>query len=75
MRHRFIALVGALATGIAVVSLASGTLLGQSAKTNTRTANTYEAPRTQDGQPDLQGIWVNNNATAAGAGRQTALDG
>ena len=26
-------------------------------------ANTWTSPRTVDGQPDLQGVWANNNAT------------
>jgi hypothetical protein len=52
--------MGGLAVAIAVASLARAPLAGQSlsatAKTAT-TAKTWTAPRTPDGQPDLQGVW------------------
>src|SRR5438876_10853571 len=42
-------------------------------------SNKWTAPRTPDGQPDLQGVWANNNATplerpAVLAGRSTLTD-
>src|SRR3954471_14777551 len=39
---------------LAFVILAAATLSAQKAA--------YKAPRTTDGQPDLQGTWANNNA-------------
>ena len=49
-----------------MVVFASSTVAGQasSAGVNTPAAGaTYKAPRTPDGQPDLQGVWANNDAT------------
>jgi hypothetical protein len=66
MRHGFrAAFLGAL-TVVLVVVFASSTVAGQasSAGVNTPAAGaTYKAPRTPDGQPDLQGVWANNDAT------------
>jgi len=55
---------------IVVLSLASGPAVAQSKKSTSegvvtasyKTPN-YKAPRTIDGQPDLQGVWSNNTAT------------
>ena len=44
-----------LAVGILAVALAQAPLLAQ--------ATGWSPPRTQDGQPDLQGVWMNNTAT------------
>ena len=58
--------------------LASGVAVAQS-KTSEGvvTANYksphYKAPRTPDGQPDLEGVWANNNATPLQ--RPKALEG
>ena len=49
MRHRFLASVPALVVVTAAVSLWA--------------AKTWTAPRTPDGQPDLQGIWSNATIT------------
>ena len=50
-------------------------LAPQSAAGQDRAAGSWEAPRTPDGQPDLQGVWLNTSATPferpdALAGRQ-----
>ena len=56
--------MGALALGIAMVSVAADTVIGQTAKpAAAATEKKFKAPRTGDGQPDLQGVWANNNAT------------
>jgi hypothetical protein len=72
-----------------IVVVAVGSLMRVSAAGKVLTANTQEKkstamkpwspPLTPDGQPDLQGVWSNNNATplerpAALAGRQSLSD-
>ena len=64
MHLRNLTFVGAVAV---VLSLVQGQTIAQSlnakpAKSATGTA-TWTAPRTVDGQPDLQGVWANNNVT------------
>jgi hypothetical protein len=58
MSHRSIASVGVLAAAIAVVFLAP--VLAQAPSS---AAKTWKAPRTPDGQPDLQGFWTNTTFT------------
>jgi hypothetical protein len=62
MRIRNLTLIGAVA---ATFALLPGQAIAQSvnakpAKTETKN---WTPPRTSDGQPDLQGVWANNNAT------------
>jgi hypothetical protein len=63
MHYRHFAFV----TGLAVVlSLTQGRVAAQAplAKASTSSVNkTWKPARTPDGQPDLQGVWANNNAT------------
>ena len=63
MDHRWLVLVSGLAVPVVVMWLAAMPVAGQAgaaaAKTNRTLAKPYTAPRTPDGQPDLQGIWTN----------------
>ena len=67
MRDRFRAfLIGGLGVVLAVVWFSSATVAAQAPATTQQAAaaeGTYKAPRTPDGQPDLQGVWANNDAT------------
>jgi len=62
MHFRSLTFVTAVA---ALLSLVPGQTLAQSVNAKpAKTANrTWATPRTVDGQPDLQGVWANNNAT------------
>ena len=64
MSHRYVASVGVLAAVIAVVLLAP--VFAQAPSSAARAsapAKTWKAPRTADGQPDLQGFWTNTTYT------------
>ena len=64
MSHRFLVSFGILAIVIAVVSLAPAPAAGQApTSAAARTPKPWTAPRTSDGQPDLQGIWTNGTLT------------
>ena len=62
MSNRRLASLGVSAAVIALVSLAPAPVAGQTQATK-NTANAYKAPRTPEGQPDLQGIWDNGTST------------
>lgn len=60
MRHRLPPSMGCLAIALAVTFLVRVPLAGQSQSSKSKTtaaAKTWTAPRTPDGQPDLQGVW------------------
>ena len=67
MTHRFLVSVSGLGVPIAVMLLAPVPAAGQAASaaanTNAASARAYTAPRTPDGQPDLQGFWTNTTYT------------
>src|SRR5579863_5279546 len=62
MYFRNLTFVGAVTV---VLSLVQGQAIGQvvNARPAKTAAGTWTAPRTVDGQPDLQGVWANNIAT------------
>ena len=64
MSQRFLAFIGALAAGMALLAPlpAAGQAAAPAVK-KTTSAKTWTPPRTPDGQPDLQGVWTNPTIT------------
>src|SRR5919201_873687 len=58
MKHRLLVSAAVVAVVVATALLATTAAAGQAANGNAA-ARTYTAPRTVDGQPDLQGFWTN----------------
>ena len=64
MRNRSLASMGAVRAIIAIGLLASAAAVGQvPAAAKAKTVTAAKPGRTPDGQPDLQGVWVNKSAT------------
>ena len=61
MRFRNLFFAGALVFALALTQV-SATAQTQPAKSKSA-GSAWKTPRTADGQPDLQGVWANNNAT------------
>jgi hypothetical protein len=62
MKTGFFASMAAIASVSVVLTLASVSVAGQTPKA---TAQTWNPPRTPDGQPDIQGYWIPQGPTAA----------
>jgi len=67
MRHRSLASFGVLLVAIAVIAVATHRVAGQTAPPASakpapaaQATKKWTAPRTPDGQPDLQGYWTNS---------------
>ncbi len=66
MNHRFLVVVSGLVVAGVVMCLATLPVAGQARSADSRTNRGpagYTAPRTPDGQPDLQGMWSNSTFT------------
>ena len=78
MRGRCLACLSAQALVVAIGSLTPVSVAGQARSANANakkspTAKVWTPSRTPDGQPDVQGVWLNNSATPLE--RPKALEG
>ncbi|HEY7441362.1 MAG TPA: hypothetical protein VH701_02995, partial [Vicinamibacterales bacterium] len=62
MTRRLLASTSVFGVAIALVALMPSALSGAGGQQPATTTEKYVPPRTVDGQPDLQGVWANNNA-------------
>jgi hypothetical protein len=63
MHRRNITFVVAVAVVLSLIQIQAMAQSLNAKPATTAAADTWKAPRTVDGQPDLQGVWSNNNAT------------
>jgi len=71
MNRQHFAFVLALGLTLTAVSAVAQAPLAKTSAPDKK--QTWKTPRTEDGQPDLQGVWANNNATPLE--RPKALEG